>query len=158
MNGFLRQEVILLTGAKSGDLSYWDSTGLVAPSKFGNPKHPTVIYSSEQILQIKLIYELKERFSLQVIRGIVEFLGRLDSQNLQLIAKQCDLVLVDSHPYLISSPEELGAFLLKMADGLSVTVINLGKVNELLGSVVKTGESKILDFHKRIKGTVLEAS
>ncbi|MDX2255475.1 MAG: hypothetical protein NW214_08170 [Pseudanabaenaceae cyanobacterium bins.39] len=44
-SGFTRQETIALTGIDSGRLSYLDRTKLVVPLKFGNPKHPKVVYS-----------------------------------------------------------------------------------------------------------------
>ncbi|MGG6270854.1 MerR family transcriptional regulator [Leptolyngbya sp. AN03gr2] len=65
--------VIALTGLKSGRLSYFDQTGLVCPEKVGDPKHPQVAYSWEQLLELKAILKLREQISLQEIRQAIEF-------------------------------------------------------------------------------------
>ncbi|MCY7331128.1 MAG: hypothetical protein LH649_00375 [Pseudanabaena sp. CAN_BIN31] len=57
-NGFTRQETIDLTGIDSGRLSYLDRTKLVVPLKFGNPKHPKVVYSWQQVLGEHLSYAI----------------------------------------------------------------------------------------------------
>jgi DNA-binding transcriptional MerR regulator len=74
ISGFTRQETLALTGITSSRLSYLDRTGLVAPVKFGNAKHPQVVYSWEQVLEIKTIGRLREKLSLQEIRKVIDFL------------------------------------------------------------------------------------
>ena len=96
--GFTRQEVLSLTSLTSGRLSYLDRTGLVTPNKVGNPKRPKVIYSLEQILQIKVIERLREQLSLQEIRKVISFLEKREYSPSLFTSK---LVLVDSQLYLI---------------------------------------------------------
>lgn len=74
MDGFTRQEAIALTQTTSSRLAYLDRTGIVVPQKFGNPKKPTVIYTWEQVLEVRAIHDLRQQTSLQMVRKIVEFL------------------------------------------------------------------------------------
>ena len=75
MEGFTRQETLALTGTTSSRLSYLDRTGVVLPEKYGNPKKPTVIYSWEQVLEIRAISHLRQKISLQTVRKIIQFLN-----------------------------------------------------------------------------------
>lgn len=63
-----------LTGLKSGRLSYFDHTELVQPEKIGGSKHPVVLYSWEQLLELRAIAKLRDRLSLQQIRQVIKFL------------------------------------------------------------------------------------
>lgn len=63
-----------LTGLKSGRLSYFDQTELVQPEKIGGSKHPVVLYSWEQLLELRAISKLRDRLSLQQIRQVIKFL------------------------------------------------------------------------------------
>ena len=72
--GFTRKEVMALTGLKSGRLSYFDQTELVQPEKIGGSKHPVVLYSWEQLLELRVIAKLRDRLSLQQIRQVIKFL------------------------------------------------------------------------------------
>ncbi|MFN5501709.1 MAG: MerR family transcriptional regulator, partial [Pseudanabaena sp.] len=95
-NGFTRQEAIDLTGIDSGRLSYLDRTKLVVPLKFGNPKHPKVVYSWQQVLEIKTIERLRENLTLQEIRKVLVFLKEHDYEPSFFAHK---LVLVNSQLY-----------------------------------------------------------
>lgn len=72
--GFTRKEIMALTGLKSGRLSYFDQTELVQPEKIGGSKHPVVLYSWEQLLELRAIAKLRDRLSLQQIRQVIKFL------------------------------------------------------------------------------------
>jgi DNA-binding transcriptional MerR regulator len=74
MEGFTRQETLALTGTTSNRLSYLDRTGVVVPRKYGNHKKPTVIYTWEQVLEIRAISHLRQKVSLQTVRKIIQFL------------------------------------------------------------------------------------
>ncbi len=47
---------------------------MIVPQKYGNPKKPTVIYSWEQVLEIRAISHLRQKISLQTVRKIIHFL------------------------------------------------------------------------------------
>jgi DNA-binding transcriptional MerR regulator len=73
MDGFTRQEAIALAKTTSSRLAYLDRINVVVPKKYGNTKKPTVIYSWNQILELRAISDLREQVSLQVIRQMLQF-------------------------------------------------------------------------------------
>lgn len=153
-SGFTRQETISLTGVNSSRLSYLDSTGLVSPEKFGNPKHPKVVYSWEKILQIKIIDRLREKLSLQEIRKVLDFLKRREYTPSLF---ECNLVFIGKQLYLIENWEEFGLKVLE-ASGKNkgqIAIHEIGAIGEVI-SELQARKDEVLDFDKRAKGTPLE--
>jgi DNA-binding transcriptional MerR regulator len=107
--GFTRKEVMLLTGLKSGRLSYFDRTGLVQPVKIGDLKHPVVLYSWEQLIELKAIAKLREGLSLQKTYQIVEFLRESEYKSK---AYNKSLLFINSLLCLRSNEDELGMVLI----------------------------------------------
>lgn len=146
-----------MTSAKPGNLSYLDRTGLVKPSKEGDPQHPTsVIYSVEQVLQIKVIERLRERLSLQEIRRVLEFLA---NRNYTPSLFSCNLVMLDKQVYLIEDTCDFGVQVLK-ASGRNrgqVVIHDVGQIGDVISELREAAIDKVLDFPKRVKGTLLEA-
>ena len=155
-NGFTRKEAMALTGITSGKISYWDETGLVSPIKHGNPKKPTVIYSWQQILKLKLIDRLREELSLQEIRNVVDF---LEERNYNQSLFDCKLFLINSELFLVENDEQLGKLVIK-ASGENkgqIMVRELEPFKTILAGLKKEAVANhVLDFEKRIKGTPLE--
>lgn len=77
-SGFTRQEVLALCELSSSQLSYFDRTELVVPRKIGNPKRPTVIYTWQQVLELRTLVKLREQISLQEIRKVIDYLKESD--------------------------------------------------------------------------------
>ncbi len=154
VSGLTRQETISLTGVSSSRLSYLDSTGLVSPQKFGNLKHPKVVYSWEKILQIKIIDRLREKLSLQEIRKVLEF---LEKRNYTPSLFKCNLVFIDEQLYLIESWEDFGLEVLE-ASGKNKGQLVIHQVGAIWEVIVELQARKdeVLDFDKRAKGTPLE--
>lgn len=75
IDGFTRQEVIRLTGCNSNRLSYLEKVDLVTPTRIGVGKKPIVLYTWEQLLEIRAIRDLRKEISLQTVRSIVDFLN-----------------------------------------------------------------------------------
>lgn len=154
-SGFTRQEALSITGITSGRLGYLDETGLISPQKFGNPKRPKVVYSVEQIIELKVISRLRERLSLQEIRKVIDF---LKSRNYEQSLFNCNLVFADSQLYLIEDWEDFGMMVLK-ASGKNkgqIVIHEIGKIGEVLSDLRKEAEKhQVLDFEKRIQGTPL---
>jgi len=75
IQGFTRQETLKLTGCTSSRLSYLEKVGLVVPTRIGSNKRPTVLYTWEQLLEIRAIKTLRKDVSLQTVRKIVETLN-----------------------------------------------------------------------------------
>ncbi|BAS60431.1 MULTISPECIES: helix-turn-helix domain-containing protein [Leptolyngbya] len=154
--GFNRQEVIAMTGIKPSNLSYLDETDLVKPHKIGESKKPQVIYSIEQVIQIKLIQRLREQLSLQEIRKIFQFL--VDRQYQPSIFG-CKLMRVGKELYFVESECEFGAYVLSVS-GKHKGQIMIHQIGELGEAIVELQQEalkrQILDYEKRAKGTLLE--
>lgn len=74
VSGFTRQETIHLAGCTSSRLAYLEKVGLIIPYRFGNNARPTVIFSWEQLLEIRAIKNLRKDVSLQTVRKLIKFL------------------------------------------------------------------------------------
>jgi DNA-binding transcriptional MerR regulator len=152
-SGLTRQETLALTGISSGRLSYLDRTGLVVPEKIGG-KHPTVIYSWEQVFQIKVIDRLREKLSLQEVRKVIEF---LEEKNYKPSLFNANLMFIGDKLYLIESSDQFQARVLE-ASGKNkgqVVVHEVGVLKEVIAELQKE-RHRVLDFDKRVKGTLLE--
>lgn len=156
LTGFNRQEVIAMTGIKPSNLSYLDETELVKPLKIGNSKKPQVIYSVEQIIQIKLIQRLREQLSLQEIRKVLAY---LTERQYKLSVFNCRMVLVEKELYLVENECEFGAYVLK-ASGKNKGQIMIHQIGQLGEAIIELQQEairkQILDFEKRAEGTLLE--
>jgi DNA-binding transcriptional MerR regulator len=148
-SGFTRQETIALTGISSGRLSYLDRTELVVPEKFGNPKHPKVVYSWQQVLEIKTIERLREKLSLQEIRKVLEFL-KLKEHKPSFFAHS--LVFVNSKLYLIEDLQDFGSTVLEASGSNQgqVVIQEVGPVGDVISELCKEAQAHhVLDFDKR---------
>ncbi|CAN1212222.1 HTH merR-type domain-containing protein [Tumidithrix helvetica PCC 7403] len=148
-SGFTRQETIDLTGIDSGRLSYLDRTKLIVPQKFGNPKHPKVVYSWQQVLEIKTIERLRENLTLQEIRKVLNFLKERDYEPSFFAHK---LVLVNSQLYLIEDLKQFGLTVLE-ASGENkgqVVIHEVGAIGDIITELLREAEKHhVLDFEKR---------
>lgn len=158
INGFTRKEVMTMTGVKPSNVNYFDSTGLVVPNRFGNPKRPLVVYSVEQVIQIKVIQRLREKLSLQEVRKILGFLAE---RNYTPSLFECQLVLFDGQLYMIEDMEKFGLEVIEASrkNKGQVVIHEIGKIGDVLSELRSQAyESKVLDFEKRAKGTLLETN
>jgi len=154
--GFTRQETIALTGTNSGRISYLDKTGLVVPEKFGNSKHPVVIYSWEKILQIKTIERLRERLSLQEIRKVLDFLKSKDYKS-SLFTHS--LFFVNDELYFLEDFKDFGITVSK-ASGKNkgqVVVHEIGPIGDIISELRQEAkENHVYDFEKRAQAEFLD--
>ena len=65
---FARQEVLLLTGLSSKQLSYLDKLGIISPEKIGSTKKPYCNYSLMQLIMLMAYSKLREDCSLQQLK------------------------------------------------------------------------------------------
>ena|GEM_PF-6257047 len=60
MDLYPRQQVLVLTGLTSGQLSRLDTSGMVKPQKLGSDNHrPIVLYSREQVWELRVVKKLR---------------------------------------------------------------------------------------------------
>lgn len=82
MSGFTRQETMHLTDCTSSRLAYLEKVDLVTPYRFGKTGgRPTVIFSWEQLLEIRAIRNLRQDVSLQTVRKIIKYLDESGCDN-----------------------------------------------------------------------------
>ncbi len=146
---FTRQETISLTRISSGRLSYFDRTEFVVPQKFGNTKHPKVVYSWRQVLELKTIESLRERLSLQEIRKVLKFLTERNHEPSFFVH---NLVFVNTQLYLVEDLRDFGLTVLE-ASGQNkgqVVIHEVGAIGDIISEMRKDAERHhVLDFEKR---------
>jgi len=76
IQGFTRREVIDLAGTTSNRLQYLERADLIIPERIGKTGKPTVLYTWEQLLEIRAIKNLRQEVSLQTVRKIIDFLDK----------------------------------------------------------------------------------
>jgi hypothetical protein len=76
--GFVRQEVMILGNVTSSRLAYLDRSKIIIPNKYGSSKKPTVIYTWDQLLQVRAIAHLKQKISLPLTQQVVTALKALN--------------------------------------------------------------------------------
>nr|WP_290224086.1 MerR family transcriptional regulator [Trichocoleus desertorum] len=154
-SGFSRQETLRLTGLSSHQLSYLDRTELVIPKKFGHPKHPSVIYTWEQILEIKTVTRLREELSPQEIRVAIDSLKNQDYDSSLFKMK---LLFFNSKLYWIKDEESLKSKIIELIENcqgqiLMHTADPIGDVVSELWTEAK--KHHVLDFDKRARALAL---
>jgi len=155
MEGFTRQEAIALTNVTGGNLSYYDSSGFIVPQKHGNPRKSCVIYSPEQVLELAIIAELRERLSLQRIKLVIVVMR---SRNHDQSLLNCPIAIIGDELIVISDWQEFGDKVLEVAraNGGKVMVQEVGRIGDVLSQLA--GKAKIggvLAYDRRIECTVL---
>jgi DNA-binding transcriptional MerR regulator len=75
IEGFTRSETLALTETTSNRLQYLEKAELIIPQRVGRSRKPTVLYTWEQVLEIRAIKHLRQEISLQTVRKIVDFLN-----------------------------------------------------------------------------------
>ncbi|WP_179071982.1 MerR family transcriptional regulator [Nostoc sp. C057] len=103
-NLFSRQEVLKLTGLSSGQLSRLDKSGVVEPTKLGSESHPVVLYTLNQVLELRAIARLREQLSMQEIRKVVDYI-RKHGFDKSLSGKF--LIFCNEHLYWVKSDESV---------------------------------------------------
>jgi hypothetical protein len=164
MDGFTRQETLALTQTTSSRLAYLDRTRVIVPQKYGNPKKPTVIYSWEQMLEIRAIANLRKQISLQMVRKLVKF---LDQHGLDTTLHNKHLVATSDEVFLVSSDFSEMPQIMKVADrqgeGLGqLVLLVLPPLNTVIHDIWHAAEqSQMIDFEsfkRRAKTTPAQAS
>ncbi len=73
MDWFPRRHAVVLARSSPGRLAYLEKTGIVVPQRAGQPPRLEVLYSWEQILEIRAISRLRQHLSFQTIRKILQY-------------------------------------------------------------------------------------
>ncbi|WP_017297369.1 hypothetical protein [Nodosilinea nodulosa] len=73
MDWFPRRHAVVLARSSPGRLAYLEKTGIVVPQRVGQSPRLEVLYSWEQILEIRAISRLRQHLSFQTIRKILQY-------------------------------------------------------------------------------------
>lgn len=162
MNGFTRQEALALSGITVGMLNYLDETGEIVPTRAGDSKRPLQIaYSVEQVIDLKIVSVLRPRMSLKGSVEVVHFVrdngyyAPLFKHPLAKVSEE----MMSTYDWTLGGYETFGQKVLEIARANKgrVTVHDLGMIGDVLGAIREAAiGADVLDFEKRIKGTLLE--
>ena len=97
--GFSRKEVTDLAGTTSNRLQYLERANLITPYRLEKTGRATVLYTWEQLLEIRAIKNLRQSISLQTVRKIIEFLNKSGFDD-SLRDKQ--LICIDEEVYWVN--------------------------------------------------------
>lgn len=98
IKGFTRREVLALTETTSNRLQYLERAELIMPKREGAISRPTVLYSWEQLLEIRAIKNLRQEVSLQTVKKIIQF---LDSSGFDDTLRDKQIVVVDEDVFWV---------------------------------------------------------
>jgi DNA-binding transcriptional MerR regulator len=73
MDWFPRRHAVVLARSSPGRLAYLEKTGIIVPQRLENSPRTEVLYSWEQILEIRAISRLRQHLSFQTIRKILQY-------------------------------------------------------------------------------------
>jgi hypothetical protein len=74
ISGFTRKETLILTDCSSAQLTYLETKNLVTPQRLEETGRKTVLFSLNQLIQIKIIRLLKAKSLLSRTKLVMEFL------------------------------------------------------------------------------------
>ncbi|HEY9297508.1 MAG TPA: hypothetical protein VIQ31_14275, partial [Phormidium sp.] len=132
--------------------SYLDKTGIVSPQKIGNAARPTCLYSWEQLVELRIIYRLRQDASLQQLRQAKEYLKEIGDTE-SLASKT--VVALNNKIYLVSNrPGEIEKLVVDISGKNQGQIIihSLLKVSEIVSELWDVAkEGKVADFANRAK-------
>lgn len=160
-SGFTRRETMSLTGSTSNQLQYLERSGLITPERIGKSRKPIVLYSWEQVLEIRAIKNLRDEISLQAIRKVIAFLDEsgfddtLRDKQLVVIDDDVFWVRIDWQDFSQKMPKTLKVASKKNKDvgQYTLTVIPnlISLVNEIWQTAEKSDAIDFEDFKARAK-------
>jgi DNA-binding transcriptional MerR regulator len=167
IEGFTRRETIDLAETTSNRLQYLERVGLVVPQRIERSSQPTVIYSWEQLLEIRAIKNLRQEISLQTVRKIVDVLNKYGFddrlRDKQLVAINDDVFWIrqDWEDFSKQMPKALKVASKKGKGIGQYTLIVIPTLIEVVDEVWLAAEkSKVVDmesFRKRAKAQSTKA-
>jgi DNA-binding transcriptional MerR regulator len=131
IEGFTRRETQELTGTTSNRLQYLERSQLVIPHRIGKSRKPTVIYTWEQVLEIRAIKNLRQEISLQTVRKIISF---LDESGFDDNLRDKQLIVIDDDVIWIQ--QDWKDFPEKIPPALKVTGKNCKDVGQYMLLVI----------------------
>jgi DNA-binding transcriptional MerR regulator len=157
---FTRQEVMILADVTSNQLQYLERTELIKPERiWNNKKKPDVYYSWKELLQIKVIRNLRKVTSLQTIRKILGFFEAYHVEHklmnegritINILETQRIAVINDEVFWIDEDGSDLGKTILN-SKGIGVyKLLVMPTFQELVNEVWETAErSNLIDIKSK---------
>jgi hypothetical protein len=174
--GFSRQEVSLLTGLSLNQLDYLSRQEIVKPEKVGTSKRSTVLYTWNQVIDLKIIHELKklklpQKYIYSIVRGARKIgLDWLSFENTMVIVEGWDKKKQNFTPGIWTDAtlewlKQSGEKYLILFDArdvqrwyeeirnttVSTNLWSIPPIGNVVKQVEEIGKSVIDDFENRIK-------
>jgi DNA-binding transcriptional MerR regulator len=162
--GFTRREVIDLADTTSNRLQYLERAELIKPYRIEKTGRATVLYTWEQLLEIRAIKNLRQAISLQTVRKIIEF---LDKSGFDDSLRDKQLICVDEDVFWVKHNWEEMPEILKLAAKRSkgvgqytllVIPALIDVVDEVWGAAEKSQVVDMQSFRQRAKARISTAA
>ena len=154
-NYFSRQETLKITNVSNSQLGYFEKLGIIKPIYRDGRK---IYYSWIQLLELKILGELRKKVSLQIIReainNLVIYCNDSNLSNKKLVAYNNEIVLLDINEDLNDiiaiemSGKNNGQFLLHQ----------ILPMNNIVNELLDNGKNNIVDFNERLKAEGIDYS
>jgi DNA-binding transcriptional MerR regulator len=138
--GFTRQETLRLTGYTASRLAYVMKIGLVTPRKIKVRGRSCSVFSWEQLLELRVIQQLRKSTSLQTIRQVM---AALQTCGFDRKLHQKQLIVVNNEVFWLQDP---GAQPSNQAVILQLTSQKRGPVGQFVLSVIPQLYTMIQDI------------
>jgi DNA-binding transcriptional MerR regulator len=148
IDGFTRRETLALAETTSNRLQYLERAGLIIPQRVGLSKKPTVLYTWEQVLEIRTIRNLREGTSLQAVRKIIQF---LNEHGFEGTLRDKQLVVVDDDVFWVRT--DWSDFADRMPEALKVASKNGKGIGNYTLIVIPTLASIVEDIWETAKAS-----
>jgi len=121
----------------------------------GHATRPKVVYSIEQVLQIKVIYRLREELSLQEIRQVLQL---LEDKGYEPSLFSLNLLFFNGKLYMLDGQDAVNQKIIELTGKHRGQIVMqpVDPIGDVISSLYKEAERHcILDFDKRLNGTKL---
>lgn len=150
---FTRKEVIESTECTSNQLQSYERANLIVPSRIEKTGRPTVLYTRQQLFQVKAVKNLREQMSLQTIKKVVAF---LDAHNINSNLYDKQIVAIDDEVFWVDTdwtdfaervPKVLKIISRRRQEVGQYTLIVTPPLANIVDEILKSAEkSKVIDF------------
>ena len=153
-NYFSRQETLKITNVSNSQLGYFEKLGIIKPIHRDGRK---IYYSWIQLLELKILGELRKKVSLQTIREAIKNLENYcKDKNLsdkKLVAYNNEIVLLDINKDL----NDIIAIELSGKDK-GFLLYQVLPMNNIVNELLDNGKNNIVDFNERLKANNIDYS
>ena len=153
-NYFSRQETLKITNVSNSQLGYFEKLGIIKPIHRDGRK---IYYSWIELLELKILGELRKKVSLQTIREAIKNLENYCKDkklsDKKLVAYNNEIVLLDINKDL----NDIIAIELSGKDK-GFLLYQVLPMNNIVNELLDNGKNNIVDFNERLKANNIDYS